>query len=117
AIVRVGLEELGGSGGAGLRELLARSAIDPNRPTARDLGFSIAPRINAAGRIAEAELALRLLVSNDPEEATRLADELDAVHARRRELTGVAIQEARVLADGQAGDGPLLLRKDDWAPG
>ena len=117
AIVRAGLEELAASGRAGLRALLARSASDPAHPTARDLGFSIAPRINAAGRIAEAELALQLLVSNDPEEAARLADELDAVHVRRRELTGTALEEARALADGQAGDGPLLLRQDAWAPG
>src|SRR5439155_143444 len=117
AIVRAGLEELAASGRAGLRALLARSASDPAHPTARDLGFSIAPRINAAGRIAEAELALQLLVSNDPEEAARLADELDAVHVRRRELTGTALEEARALADGQAGDGTLLLRQDAWAPG
>ena len=77
AIVRAGLEELAASGRAGLRALLARSASDPAHPTARDLGFSIAPRINAAGRIAE----------------------------------------ARALADGQAGDGTLLLRQDAWAPG
>src|SRR5439155_16626397 len=117
AIVRAGREELAASGRAGLRALLARSASDPAHPTARDLGFSIAPRINAAGRIAEAELALQLLVSNDPEEAARLADELDAVHVRRRELTGTALEEARALADGQAGDGTLLLRQDAWAPG
>jgi single-stranded-DNA-specific exonuclease len=118
AIVRAGLEELAASSRAGLRALLARSTLDPAHPTARDLGFSIAPRINAAGRIAEAELALQLLVSNDPEEAARLADELDAVHVRRRELTGTALEEARVLAEGQAGsDGPLLIRKDGWAPG
>ncbi len=118
AIVRVGLEELAASTRAGLRALLARSASDPAHPTARDLGYSIAPRINAAGRIAEAELALQLLVADDPEEAARLADELEVVHARRRELTGTALEEARALANGEAdGDGPLLLRKDAWAPG
>jgi single-stranded-DNA-specific exonuclease len=118
AIVRLGLEEFATSDRPGLRALLARSAVDPANPTIRDLGYSIAPRINAAGRIAEAELALKLLVSEDPEEASRLMDELDAVHERRRDLTAVALEEARGLADGQAGtDGPLLLRQDAWAPG
>jgi len=118
AIVRHGLAELATTSRPGLRELLARSASDPSHPTARDLGYSIAPRVNAAGRIAEAELALRLLVSDDPDEATRLADELDEVHARRRDLSATAIDEARTLADRvPPGDGPILLRKDEWAPG
>ena len=85
AIVRLGLEELAASVRPGLRALLMRSAVDPANPTIRDLGYTIAPRINAAGRIAEADLALQLLVSEDPEEASRLIDELEAVHERRRE--------------------------------
>jgi single-stranded-DNA-specific exonuclease len=118
AIVRLGLDELAASSRPGLRELLARSAVEPAHPTARDIGYSIAPRINAAGRIAEAELALRLLVSDEGEEAARLAAELDAVHVRRRELTAAAVEEARALADAHAGgEGPVLLRKDEWAPG
>jgi single-stranded-DNA-specific exonuclease len=118
AIVRLGLDELAATSRPGLRALLKRSAVDPANPTIRDLGYSIAPRINAAGRIAEAELALRFLVSDHPEEASRLDDELEAVHERRRELTATTLEEARGLADGQAGaDGPLVLRGDAWAPG
>src|SRR4029077_8993505 len=118
AIARLGLKELAISNRPGLRALLARWAADPANPTIRDLGYSIAPRINAAGRIAEAELALKLLVSQDPAEASRLMDELEAVHERRRELTTVALEEARGLAGGQDGAvGPLLLRQDAWAPG
>ena len=49
------------------------------------------------------ELALRLLVSDDEEEAARLIEELDVVHERRRELTSAALAEARALADGHAG--------------
>jgi len=118
AIVRFGLQELSSSSRPGLRALVAVSADDPDNPTVRDLGYTIAPRINAAGRIAEADLALRLLVSDDPEEAARLTEELDAVHERRRELTTATLEEARALAGGQAGArGPVLLRKDAWAPG
>ena len=118
AIVRLGLEELAASKRPGLRALVAASAIDPDNPTVRDIGYTIAARINAAGRIAEAELALRLLVSDDEEEAARLIGELDSVHERRRELTTAALAEARALADGHSGEnGPVLLRKDSWAPG
>ena len=118
AVVRLGLEQLSSTRRAGLRALLARTADDPEQVTARDLAFGIAPLVNAAGRIAEAELAMSLLVEEDAAEAERLAEELAAVGRRRRELTTVALAEARTLADGADGaPGPLLLRKDDWAPG
>jgi len=118
AIVRLGLEELDASRRSGLRALVEASTESPDGLTVRDLGYAIAPRINAAGRIAEAELALRLLVSDDEDESARLIGELDSVHERRRELTSAALAEARALADGHAGEqGPVLLRKDSWAPG
>ena len=118
AIVRLGLEELAVCRRPGLRTLVEASATDPDNPSVRDLGYTIAPRINAAGRIAEAELALQMLVSDDPEEAERLIEELESVYERRRELTRAALEEARALAGAYAdADGPLLLRKDSWAPG
>ncbi|MGH2418508.1 MAG: single-stranded-DNA-specific exonuclease RecJ, partial [Candidatus Limnocylindria bacterium] len=61
AIVRLGLEELARTPHAGLRALLARSCEAPGQPTARDLGFGVVPRINAAGRIADVELAMSLM--------------------------------------------------------
>ena len=66
AIVRLGLEELARTSHAGLRALLARACERPGQPTARDLGYGVVPRINAAGRIADAELALLLLLEEDP---------------------------------------------------
>jgi single-stranded-DNA-specific exonuclease len=119
AVVRLGLEQLSTTRRAGLRALVARAAADPERVTARDLGYGIAPRINAAGRIAEADLAISLLVEEDFAEAQRLADELETVQRRRRELSAVALAEARALMEdgGAAGDGPVVLRKDDWPAG
>ena len=81
AIVRLGLAELAATQRAGLRALLARACEIPDqRPTARDLAFGMAPRINAAGRIAEAELAISLLLEEDAAAAERIAEELEAVH-------------------------------------
>jgi len=74
AIVRLGLEELAATSRPGLRALLARSAELPAQPTARDLAFGVAPRINAAGRIADAELAISLLLEEDPAAAERIAE-------------------------------------------
>jgi single-stranded-DNA-specific exonuclease len=117
AIVRLGLEELAASRRAGLRALLARAAERPERPTARDLAFGVAPRLNAAGRIDDAELAISLLLEEDPAAAERIADKLEEVHNRRRELTVAAVEVARGLAAGDPGTGPIAIRDDEWAPG
>lgn len=117
AIVRLGLDELGRTDHAGLRAILARSADDPSHPTARDLGFGVIPRINAAGRIADTELAIGLLLEEDPVRAGNMAAELEAVHERRRELTTEAMATGRTLADAVPGTQPLLIRHDAWAPG
>ena len=117
AIVRLGLEELARTEHAGLRALLARGADVPDKPTARDLAFGLVPRINAAGRIADAELAMTLLLEEDQERADRLVTELEKVHEQRREMTKVAVEAARPLADATPGTAPLLVRDDSWAPG
>ncbi|MDQ3690552.1 MAG: single-stranded-DNA-specific exonuclease RecJ [Chloroflexota bacterium] len=117
AIVRLGLAELASTSHAGLRALLARSCEAPGQPTARDLAFGVIPRINAAGRIADAELAMSLLLETDPARADPIADELELVHERRREMTTVAIDAARLLAAALPGDAPLVVRDDAWAPG
>jgi single-stranded-DNA-specific exonuclease len=117
AIVRLGLDELAVTSRPGLRALLARAAETPGQPTARDLAFGVAPRINAAGRIADAELALSLLLEEDADEAERIADRLEAVHLERRALTASTIEAAVAMAASQSGDGPLALRGEGWAPG
>jgi single-stranded-DNA-specific exonuclease len=117
AIVRLGLDELAVTKRPGLRALLARAAEVPDQPTARDLGFGVAPRINAAGRIADAELAMSLLLEEDPAAAERIAEALEAVHVERRAITAATIETAVALAAAQPDEGPLALRGDDWAPG
>ena len=117
AIVRLGLDELAATPHAGLRALLSRACESPGQPTARDLAFGVVPRINAAGRIADSELAMSLLLETDPARAEAMADELELVHERRREMTKVAIAAARLLADAVPGDAPLVIRDDAWAPG
>lgn len=117
AIVRLGLDELASTTRAGLRALLARAAEVPDQPTARDLAFAVAPRINAAGRIADAELAMSLLLEEDSGTAEGMAEELEAVHVERRALTAATVEEARAGAEAQPGDGPICLRGDNWMPG
>lgn len=117
AIVRLGLAELAATSRPGLRALLARSAETPAEPTARDLAFGVAPRINSAGRIAEAELAMSLLLEDDAAAAERIVDELEGVHVERRAITASTVDEARAMAAEARGDGPLALVGEGWAPG
>ena len=117
AIVRLGLDELARTEHAGLRALLRRAAEHPGQPTARDLAFGMVPRINSAGRIADVELAIGLLLETDPIRAELLADELEAVHIQRRDLTRTAIEGARAMAAAIPGSTGLVLRDDAWAPG
>jgi single-stranded-DNA-specific exonuclease len=117
AIVRLGLAELASTARPGLRALLARSAEAPAEPTARDLAFGVAPRINSAGRIADAELAISLLLEDDPAAAEAIAEELERVHLERRAITLTAIEEARLVAAESPGAGPLAILGEGWAPG
>jgi single-stranded-DNA-specific exonuclease len=118
SIVRLGLDDLRTTQRAGLRALLARACDVPELPTARDLGFGVAPRINAAGRIADAELAISLLLAEDETEAAGMADELEAVHRTRREMTTAAVAQALQLSEAASpGRGPLALWHEDWVPG
>jgi single-stranded-DNA-specific exonuclease len=76
----------------GLSALLKRAGIPPGRgPTAREVAFRIAPRLNAAGRLDHARRALELLTTADPSRAESLADEVEAANAERR-----AVQERLV---------------------
>ena len=117
AIVRQGLAELASTARAGLRAIVARAATLPEKPTARDLAFGIAPRLNAAGRIAEADLAIRLLTAEERDDADALADELDALNRERQAMTRIAVDEALALPDAAGGIGPLIVRHDEWPPG
>jgi single-stranded-DNA-specific exonuclease len=117
AIVRLGLAELAVTRRAGLRALLVRACEKPEAPTSRDLAYGVAPRINAAGRIAEAELAISLLLEEDADAAERLTDELEAVNTARREMTAAAVDEAAQAAAAIGGTAPIALRSDSWAPG
>ena len=90
-----------------------------DRPTAGTCGFALGPRINAAGRIAEADLGLRLLLCEDPVEAASLAATLDAVNRQRQEVEAAMLDDALRAAEAQAGQGhaTLVVSGPAWHPG
>ena len=95
SIARLGLERLRAGGRPGLAALFERAGLARDRLDLDDIGFAIAPRLNAAGRVGEAARAARLLLATDPAEAAALAEEIELANLDRREITRSAIAEAR----------------------
>nr|UXE45541.1 single-stranded-DNA-specific exonuclease RecJ [uncultured bacterium] len=89
------------------------------RPTTGTCSFALGPRINAAGRIADADLGLRLLLCDDAAEAASLAATLDAVNRQRQEVEAMILDDALRAAEGQAerGHASLLISGPGWHPG
>jgi len=84
-LVRLGLEHLRQPANPGMRELLRISDVEEGlAPTAGQVGFRMAPRINAAGRLASADLAAQLFLTTDPDQARQIARQLDLLNTRRQ---------------------------------
>jgi single-stranded-DNA-specific exonuclease len=120
ALVRVGLRYLARTRVMGLAQLLETANVDAGRATAGQLGFVVAPRINAAGRLGDAAEALRLLLSEDPVEARVLAERLDGMNRERRDEDQRTLDGALELlaSDFQPErDYGVVLAADGWHPG
>lgn len=92
-IASLGLAALAKTRSAGLRALIERARIRPPF-TATDIGFRLGPRINAAGRLADPDLALELLLTTDPRRAAALARELDELNRERQGAEMKVVNEA-----------------------
>ena len=118
ALVVQGLKVMGRRERPGIAALLD-VALVRDRLTAMTLGFALGPRINAAGRISEADLGLRLLLTTDPVEARALAATLDAVN-RQRQQVEASMLDAAMLAAGEqaaAGHAAIVVAGQEWHPG
>ena len=98
AIVRAGLQRLNQAPGAGCAALLAVAGIS-GPVTAEHLAFQLGPRINAAGRMEDAMLALELLMSDNRESADPLAQRLQDQNAQRQQLTAEIVREAKLQVE------------------
>jgi len=116
-LVRRGLRALAGTSRPGLRALMAVAGVDPSRVDERAIGFALAPRLNAAGRLYRADAGLELILTEDPERAGQIASELDGANHERREL------ELRIRFQAEAqiaelGERPAyVLAGEGWHAG
>ena len=122
ALVTQGLRVMGRRARPGLAALMDVAQKSPgprDAPTAMTCGFGLGPRINAGGRISEADLGLRLLLCEDPLDARLLAERLDAVNRQRQTVEAGVLAGAAEEADRQmqAGHSVLLVCGERWHPG
>ena len=117
AFVRQGLRVMARRDRPGLRALADLARMDA-APTTYSLGFLLGPRVNAGGRIGQADLGARLLATDDPAEATALAARLDLLNTERRDIEGRVREEALAQAEARGLDGSLVwAAADGWHPG
>jgi single-stranded-DNA-specific exonuclease len=119
--VRHGLRGLTSDPSVGLQALMQVSGcIGQKRLSTGTIGFGLAPRINAAGRLSCAALAVEMLTTDDAERAIELAKELDECNRQRQEVERAMVDEAHAMisASGGLGDrGGIVLGKAGWHPG
>ena len=118
AFVSQGLKILGQRNRPGLVALIDEARIR-SQPTSYHLSYLIAPRINAAGRLADAKFAIKLLIETSDENAKKIASELNELNTKRRSLENEVLNEAIAQVEiKEEKDAPLIwVAGHNWHPG
>ena len=116
AFVAQGLKVMAAQRNIGLNALLDSSRLD-RAPIASDLGFRLGPRINAGGRVGRSDLGVRLLTTDDPEEARAIAAELERYNEERRAIEAAVTEQALEKGKGQDNRSVALVSGKGWHPG
>jgi single-stranded-DNA-specific exonuclease len=117
-LVREGLRALASTRKPGLQALMEVARVDPSGLDASAIGFRLAPRINAAGRLHRADAGLELLLTADVQRARAVAAELDSINAERRDVeTRILFDAEKQVAETPAGAPAYVLAADGWHPG
>ena len=112
-----GLESLRNTCRPGLAALMKECGCAPESVSASTIGYNLAPRINAAGRMGQIRLALDLLLTQDPEEASLLAKKLCELNRQRQAVeSDIYAQAVSMLPTGQAPEA-IVLADDTWHQG
>jgi len=118
-LVRYGLKKMADTRWVGLKALIETAGLGGKPLRGAHIGFILAPRLNAAGRIGDANDGLRLLLTENPQEAAALARELETTNARRQEMDQLIQDEAIELVEKtlNPSDAAIVLASDAWHPG
>lgn len=119
-IVRYGIHSLKEHPAIGLQALIRISELHDKEISSRDIAFGIAPRINAAGRLGQARLAVELLTTDNPDRAVQLAAYVDELNKNRRTVERRIVKEAKEQVEEHPewkNDPTLVLASHEWHPG
>ena len=116
-LVRYGLKRIVEAPRPGIAAMLRESSVDLKKLNASTVGFSLAPRLNAAGRLGQTETAAKLIMSEDRDSAAALAHELCELNRKRQSIELEIWKEANELMLEQKPDGPIVLASDKWHQG
>ncbi len=116
AFVAQGLKVMARRGNIGLAALADMARVH-QAPDAHTLGFALGPRINAGGRVGQADLGVRLLTTEDAVEAQHIAAELDRLNEERRAIEAAVTDAALAAADRQSASSVIVVAGAGWHPG
>lgn len=116
-IVRVGLDKLREKPRPGLLSLLEEAGANEKRLTATTIGFTMAPRINAAGRLGRSAVAVELLMETDADRCRELAASLCEMNRDRQAIESSIWDEANALLQQAPPSGPIVLAVEGWHQG
>lgn len=114
-----GLRNLAKSQKQGIQALIQASGLDAGKMTSEDIGFRLGPRLNAAGRLAEATEALELLITNSQETAGTIASSLSSRNRQRQDQQNLIWQEAlcKIEERNYQQNHVIVVEGEDWHPG
>ncbi len=119
-LVKSGIDQINSKPRPGIEALIKSARMEPGNLSAGQIVFTIAPRINAVGRLGDAKRAVELFISNNETEAEKLATVLEDENFERRKIDEVTFSHAlelveeRINLDEELG---IVLHSDDWHPG
>lgn len=116
AMVAQGLKIMARRENIGMAALIDASRLN-RAPTCSDLGFALGPRINAGGRVGESTLGVRLLTTQDPDEARDIAEQLSRLNEERRAIEAAVQEAAEAQIVGQHNRAVIVLSGQGWHPG
>ncbi len=117
-LVREGLNVIRRARRVGMRALLEEARVEPATVDATDLGFRLGPRINAVGRMYRADAGVELFLSEDPERAREIAEELSAANSERRRVQQEVETEARrSIAELDPDRSAIVVAGEGWHSG
>lgn len=116
ALVAQGLKVMARRENTGMAALIDASRLS-RAPTCSDLGFALGPRVNAGGRVGESTLGVRLLTTEDPDEAQAIAAQLSALNEERRAIEAAVQESAEAQVASQHNRSVMVLAGSGWHPG